>query len=201
LGFGDRYLELVLKELELAEKEKAALDDLCAAGKISQSTYQHIYKRLAETAINLELRMKSLSERMTVRAKELENQMVSLKTFLANLETCHGAGEVDKEKYVNQSRALMLGLNAAEKELETVRGSLSIIHSTAMEKMPEATIRETLKEEEKPSEALINEVFSYLEKLENPRLPQISKDLNLPVTTVTKILLELERRGKVELLR
>ena len=201
MGFGDRYLELILKELELAEKEKEALDDLCVAGKISQSTYQCIYKRLAETAINLEQRKRSLSERVTARAKELENQMVSLKTFLSNLEARHSAGEVDKENYVNQSRALMLGLTAAEKELETVRGSLSIIHTMAMEKMLEATMRDTLKEEEKPQEALLNQVFRYLEKLENPSLPQIARNTNLPVSTVTKILLELERRGKVELLR
>jgi len=133
--------ELVLRELDLAKKRKKALDDLYNAGKISQSTYEHIERELTEVMIDLEAHLGSLAEKMKARAKDLENQIRVLEVFLANLEIHYAAGEIDEETYANQSRAIVLGLDATKKELENIKTSLSKIPT------------EAAKEEEKPEEA------------------------------------------------
>ena len=132
--------ELVLRELDLAKKRKKALDDLYNAGRISQSTYEHIERELTEVMIDLEAHLKSLAEKMKARVKDLEDQMRILEVFLANLELHYAAGEVDEETYSRQSRAITLGLEATKQEMENIRVSLNKI-------FPEA------KAEEKPAEA------------------------------------------------
>jgi len=132
--------ELVLRELDLAKKRKKALDDLYNAGRISQSTYEHIERELTEVMIDLEAHMGTLAEKMNARIKDLENQMRALEVFLANLEIHYAAGEIDEETYNSQSKAITLGLEATKQELENIKVSLSKI-------APEA------KAEEKPAEA------------------------------------------------
>ena len=175
-------MRLVLEELKLGEKEKQALDNLYAAGKISHSTYQYMHNKLS---IELEIQRESISGILRIRERELENQISSVKMLLSRLEAHYGAGEVEDQNYLCESRALKLGLKAIEKELKTVKDSIGRIQ-------PEAT--------EKIQESMINEVFRYLKKLKNPSLPKIARELNIPTATLTKILLELERRGKVKLL-
>ena len=140
--------ELVSRELDLAKKKKKALDDLYAAGKISQSTYEYIEKDLTEVIIDLEAHLKTLIDKMKTRAEELEKQMKSLEIFLANLEMHYVAGEIDEETYANQNKAITLGLNATKQELETIRDVLSKI---APEKPPEEEKPEPVVEE-KPTE-------------------------------------------------
>ena len=142
--------ELVSRELDLAKKKKKALDDLYAAGKISQSTYEYIEKDLTEVIIDLEAHLKTLIDRMKTRAEELEKQMKSLEIFLANLEMHYVAGEIDEETYTNQNKAIILGLNATKQELETIKDALSKIVPEKPELEVEEKAPEKPPEEEKP---------------------------------------------------
>jgi len=87
--------EMINRELELVRKKKQALDELLASGKISQATYESLEKELAEALLNLETYQKSLIEKMSTRADDLEKQISTLELFLANLEIHHAAGEID----------------------------------------------------------------------------------------------------------
>ena len=148
--------ELVSRELDLAKKKKKALDDLYAAGKISQSTYEYIEKDLTEVIIDLEAHLKTLIDKMKTRAEELEKQMKSLEIFLANLEMHYVAGEIDEETYANQNKAITLGLNATKQELETIRDVLSKIapEKPTEEEKPEPVVEEKPTEEKEEEQQL-----------------------------------------------
>jgi len=68
------YLEMVRRELDLVKRKKGALDGLFDADKISQSTYDCLNKDLTEDMARIEADQKTLAERTTSRANELEKQ-------------------------------------------------------------------------------------------------------------------------------
>jgi len=130
------YLELVRRELDLGKRKKGALDGLFDAGKISQSTYDCLNKDLTEAMARIEADQKTLAERMTTRANELEKQVQTLEMFLANLEIQYAAEEVDEKVYEDQGNAIALGLEVTKRELADIKGAL--IQLTPGEAAPEA---------------------------------------------------------------
>jgi len=179
--------ELVSRELDLAKKKKKALDDLYAAGKISQSTYEYIEKDLTEVIIDLEAHLKTLIDKMKTRAEELEKQMKSLEIFLANLEMHYVAGEIDEEAYANQNKAITLGLNATKQELETIRDILSKIapEKPPEEEKPEPVVEEKPteeKEEEQQLEAQPAPESAETTEMELPTLLARTEEETQPVT-------------------
>ena len=179
--------ELVSRELDLAKKKKKALDDLYAAGKISQSTYEYIEKDLTEVIIDLEAHLKTLIDKMKTRAEELEKQMKSLEIFLANLEMHYVAGEIDEETYANQNKAITLGLNATKQELETIRDILSKIapEKPPEEEKPEPVVEEKPteeKEEEQQLEAQPAPESAETTEMELPTLLARTEEETQPVT-------------------
>lgn len=136
-----------IRELETANKKKKALDDLFTSEKISQSTYDYIDKELTKTITDIEADLKSVTDKMTARAEELEEQLKSLELFFANFEIRHAAGEIDDEMYGNQNKAILSSLEAARQEFDNVKGVLLETLSETIE--PSApTTPETIEAEE-----------------------------------------------------
>jgi len=113
--------DLVTRELGLAKKKKQALDNLFSVEKISQSTYDYLETELKGAIAELEDHLKSIKDKMMMRAQELEKQVNTLELFLASLEIHHAAGDVDDETYGKQSNAILLGLEATKQELITIK--------------------------------------------------------------------------------
>jgi len=116
--------ETSVKELEMVRKKKQALESLFNTGKISASTYEHLNKEITNAITAIEADQKALTEKMTLRANELEKQTKSLEMFLANLEIHHAAGELDEEAYKHQSDAITLGLETTKQELNGIKEAL-----------------------------------------------------------------------------
>jgi chromosome segregation ATPase len=119
--------EAVHSELELAKRKKQALDELLAKNRMSQPTYEHLVGSLNENITDLEAHEKTLMQKMTERADELENQAELLKLFLATLEMRNIAKEVNQETYEKNKQALELGLEATESELSEIKDALAKI--------------------------------------------------------------------------
>ena len=115
------------QELELAERKKQALDELLAKNRMSQPTYEHLASSLRETISDLQAHQRTVAEKMTKRANELEKQADILKLFLANLEMQNIAKKLDDETYTRQRQTFTLGLEATEAELSGIRNSLAKI--------------------------------------------------------------------------
>ena len=113
--------EVVHSELELANRKKQALDELLAKNRMSQPTYEHLVGGLNENIADLESHQKSLMQKMTERADELENQAELLKLFLATLEMRNIAKEIKQETYDENKQAFELGLKATEDELAEIK--------------------------------------------------------------------------------
>lgn len=148
------YLEEVNKELDLARIRKQTLDKLLDISKISQPVYEYINKDLTEAITEIEGRRKTLADKMTYRANELENQNRLLETFLANLEICYATGEIDTEPYTSQGNAVSLGIDATKQELDGIKDALAklipeMVTSEASELVHEEVVSpsETITEE------------------------------------------------------
>jgi len=101
--------EKVTTELDLAKRKKQALDNLLGAGKISQFTYDCLCKDLNEEINQIEIRRKALTEKITNKLSELEEQQQTLEFFLANSEMAYAAGETNDELRARECSAISLG--------------------------------------------------------------------------------------------
>jgi hypothetical protein len=108
-------------ELDLANRKKQALDTLLGSGRISQFTYDCICKDLNEEIGQIEIRRKALTDKMTNKLSELEEQQQTLEFFLANSEMAYAAGEINDELHARECSALSLGLDAVKQELNWIR--------------------------------------------------------------------------------
>jgi len=121
--------EIVNQELELAKKKKQALDELLAKKRMSEPTYEHLEKALTASILDLEAHQRSLADKMTSRADELEEQAHVLEWVLADLEVRRAGEEVVEETYSGQKKTIMLGLDATKAELDEIMTSLEKIPS------------------------------------------------------------------------
>jgi len=147
--------EVSVKELEMVKKKKQALDSLFDIGKISASTYEHLNKEINNAITAIEADQKALTEKMTLRANELENQIKSLEMFLANLEIHYAAGELDEEAYSHQSDAITLGLETTKHELKDIKEALiRLIPEKPVTERPQPEPVEQISEIEKAEEMI-----------------------------------------------
>lgn len=138
--------EKVSRELELAKKKKQALDDLFSTGRISQSTYEDLNKNINEAIAEIEARHKALSEKMTAKITDLEQQIKTLEKFLANTEIEYVAGEIDEELHERESGALTLGLEAAKQQLNVIKEAMSDLFPEEAGLVPPPSPAETVEQ-------------------------------------------------------
>jgi hypothetical protein len=113
--------ENVKTELDLAIRKKHALDDLLDSGKIARFTYDCLNKDLNKEINHIEIRHKALTEKITNKLSELEEQKQTLEFFLANSEMAYAAGETNDEIRSKECSAISLGLDAVQQELNWIR--------------------------------------------------------------------------------
>ena len=113
------------EEFEVARKKKQALDGLLSRGRISQATYDVFSREIDEAIGEIERQQQALQEKMTAKADEIEGQIRTLETLLANFEIQHVTGEVDDDVYERQVDLLTVGLENARQELDMVKDAAS----------------------------------------------------------------------------
>jgi len=113
--------ERINTELDHVNRKKQALGNLQSAGSISQFVYECLNKGLTEEIEQAESQRKVLTEKMTRKLNELEEQRIALEMFLANTEMAYAAGEINDEIYAKESSALDLGLEATKQELNWIK--------------------------------------------------------------------------------
>lgn len=113
--------EKVNLELDVTRRKKQALEDLLNAGRISQPTFDMLSKGLNDELDDIETRRKALTEKMSSKLAELEQQLHALEFFLANTEMAYVAGEISSELYAQESSALDMGLEATKQELNWIK--------------------------------------------------------------------------------
>ena len=117
--------ELVTREIELADKKKQALTELFETKRISPSTHQYLKAELDQAMKELQIHLKSLTDKMNSRSQELDRQIRTLELFLASAELHHAVGDLRDEAYEAQTKAIQLGLEITKQELEEIKTSLS----------------------------------------------------------------------------
>lgn len=147
--------EKINTELDLAKRKKQALEDLCTAGRISQSTYENLGKELDEAVQEIEARQKVLAEKMTHKLNELEGQMQALEVFLANSEMSFVAGEINEDLHTQETNALNLGLEVTRQELNFIREVIAQLIPNEASTTPTPETTEPL--EEAPTETAVEQ--------------------------------------------
>jgi len=129
--------EKINSELDTTKRKKETLDSLHDAGRISQFTYECLNKGLAEEIEQTEAQRKALTEKMTRKLNELEEQRIALEMFMANTEMAYVASDINQEIYAKEVSALDLGLEATKQELNWIKEV--IIQLMPKENEPPAT--------------------------------------------------------------
>src|SRR4030042_3902918 len=109
------------KEYEIAKKKKQALDSLFETGRIAQATRDSFDSDLTSAITEIEKQQKDLVVKMQGKVHELENQVKTLETLLANYEIQHVVGEIEEEVYQREINLLSNGLESAKRELEFIK--------------------------------------------------------------------------------
>jgi hypothetical protein len=139
------------EEYEIAKKKKQALDNLFETGRISQATRDSFENDINTVIIEIEKQQKDLFAKMQDKTQELEGQIKTLETLLANYEIQHVVGEIDEESYQREITLLSTGLETAKRELEVIKEATNQLRPPA----EAPTIEPSLPAEE--SEAVQNE--------------------------------------------
>src|SRR4030042_5186937 len=109
------------EEYEIAKKKKLALDNLFEKGRIAQATRDSFDSDLTSAITEIEKQQKDLVVKMQGKVHELENQVKTLETLLANYEIQHVVGEIEEEVYQREINVLTNGLDTAKQELENIK--------------------------------------------------------------------------------
>ncbi|MBS7616930.1 CdvA-like protein [Candidatus Bathyarchaeota archaeon] len=119
-----RSFDRLNEEYETVFKKKQALNSLLSSGKISQSTFEAFDRELDEVVAGIEKQKKALLDRISLKTRELEEQVKVLERLLANFEIQHVGGEVDEETYQRETALLNMGIENAKKELNAIKETM-----------------------------------------------------------------------------
>ena len=126
------------EEYEIANKKKQALNKLFENGKISQSTHDSFTNDINAAIVQIEKQQKELIENMQLKTQELENQIKTLETLLANYEIQHVVGEIDEQIYQQEINLITNGLDTARNELNVIKQSADQLCSPTSIQAPAA---------------------------------------------------------------
>lgn len=147
--------EKINSELDLARKKQTALEELHSNNKISMVTYENLNKALSTEIEQIEARRKELAEKMTSKLNELEQQIKTLETFLANVEMSYAAGEITEELHNQEGSALNFGLEATKNELDFIKEAImQLVPEETRTELTETTETTETVEETSPEAAL-----------------------------------------------
>jgi len=141
------------EEYEIAKKKKQALDNLFETGRISKATRDSFENDINAVIMEIEKQQKDLLAKMQGKTQELESQIKTLETLLANYEIEHVVGEIDEESYQREITLLSTGLETAKHELEVIKEATNQL-CTPVEA---PTTEPSLPAEESKAEAVQNE--------------------------------------------
>ena len=109
------------EEYEIAKKKKQALDNLFENGRISQATRDSFDSDINAVIVEIEKQQRELVTKMQGKTQELESQIKTLETLLANYEIQHVVGEIDEDMYQREMTVLSTGLESARNELNVIK--------------------------------------------------------------------------------
>jgi hypothetical protein len=141
------------EEYEIAKKKKQALDNLFESGRISQATRDSFDNDINAVITEIEKQQKDLLVKMQCKAQELESQIKTLETLLANYEIQHVVGEIEEEAYQREINLLSTGLESAKRELDIIKEATNQLCPP----IEETTTTPSLPAEESKVEAVQNE--------------------------------------------
>ncbi|MGB9841877.1 MAG: CdvA-like protein, partial [Candidatus Bathyarchaeales archaeon] len=132
------------EEYAIAMKKKQALDNLFKTGKISEATRDSFENDINAVLMEIEKQQKDLSVKMQGKMQELESQIKTLETLLANYEIQHAIGEIDEESYQREIALLSTGLETAKRELTAIKEAINQLCSPVAATVTEPSPTETI---------------------------------------------------------
>ncbi|MEM3770243.1 MAG: CdvA-like protein [Candidatus Bathyarchaeia archaeon] len=145
-----RSFERLNIEYETVVKKRQALNSLLENGRISRPTYELFENEMNEAIAEIERQRKALLDKMSVKARELEEQIKTLEKLLANFEIQHVGGEIEEEVYQREIALLSMGLENTKQELSAIKETIGKLTSPQVAESPLPQQQEV---EQKPAES------------------------------------------------
>lgn len=119
------------RELETVRKQKQSLDDLLRIGRISQSTYDQVFKKYKRKTIGGVAR----------RIKNLRDITGLLERRLLGVQLRYLDGKIGKKRFERESKTFALGIESVRTETKKLRNQLKEIRKLMKTVSPPAVIR------------------------------------------------------------
>ncbi|HDN62550.1 MAG TPA: hypothetical protein ENF56_01155 [Candidatus Bathyarchaeota archaeon] len=155
--------EILIRERDLVNKKKQALDSLLSSGRISKSTYDYIDEEISGTLKDIEDLTAKVQEKMKARLDDLEKQKELLERFIASLELYHAAEEIDEISYEKQREALNLGLESTTSEISEISEALVKLSPKEQESAPQESVAQYEEYQSETSEVESGEAEATIE--------------------------------------
>ena len=155
--------EILVRERDLVNKKKQALDSLLSSGRISKSTYDYINEEISGTLKDIEDLTSKVQEKMKARLSDLEKQKELLERFIASLEIFHAAEEIDEISYERQREALNLGLESTTSEISELNEALAKLSPAEPEPTPQEPVAQYEEYQPETSEVETEEAEATIE--------------------------------------
>jgi len=155
--------EILIRERDLVNKKKQALDSLLSSGRISKSTYDYINEEISGTLKDIEDLTAKVQEKMKARLDDLEKQKELLERFIASLEIYHAAEEIDEISYEKQREALNLGLESTTSEISEISEALVKLSPKEQESAPQESVAQYEEYQPETSEVESGEAEATIE--------------------------------------
>ncbi|RJS83651.1 hypothetical protein CW709_00815 [Candidatus Bathyarchaeota archaeon] len=155
--------EILIRERDLVNKKKQALDSLLSSGRISKSTYDYINEEISGTLKDIEDLTAKVQEKMKARLDDLEKQKELLERFIASLELYHAAEEIDEISYEKQREALNLGLESTTSEISEISEALVKLSPKEQESAPQESVAQYEEYQSETSEVESGEAEATIE--------------------------------------
>jgi hypothetical protein len=109
-----KIIENLNSQLEIEKKKKRILDSLITSKKISQNTFNYMYKRIGyKTSVISELKKTFIEENQFINNLFLEKTRI-LEYLLVDFQQRHLLGEINSDEWTKKSTTLCLGLGLKE---------------------------------------------------------------------------------------
>ena len=168
--------EEISRELDLLRRRDRALIELRASGDIDELTYSRLKDQYGQAKDELLERSETVIDKLAERVKQLDDQIKTVQSLIANNKMQYTSGEINENVYCNANESIQEALKRFNFERDELLGKINVLISSR--DSAEAPINQPYEEKEPPKENIGSEnVASHEISIKPTEVGETSKEI------------------------
>ncbi|OGD53532.1 hypothetical protein A3K80_07135 [Candidatus Bathyarchaeota archaeon RBG_13_38_9] len=122
--------EEISRELDLLRRRDRALIELRASGDIDESTYDRLKDQYGQAKDELLKRSETVIDKLAERVKQLDDQIKTVQSLMANNKMQYTSGEINENVYCNANESIQGALKRFHFERDELLGKINVLISS-----------------------------------------------------------------------